>query len=102
MRGARSRRRRDELLPAEGVGRVDDAKGVTVKEFFKTNEGAADRTLRIVAGIVLLSLTVVGPKTSWGFVGLLLLVTGLVGTCPLYSMFGLSTCPAKPAGPASR
>jgi len=73
-----------------------------MKEFFKTNEGTADRILRIVAGIVLLSLTVVGPKTSWGYVGLLLLVTGLVGNCPLYSVLGLSTCPAKPSGPASR
>jgi len=72
-----------------------------VKEFFKTNEGTADRILRIVAGIVLLSLTVVGPKTSWGFVGLIPLVTGLAGTCPLYSVFGLNTCP-KPSGPASR
>ena len=73
-----------------------------MKEFFKTNEGTADRILRIVAGIVMLSLTVVGPKTSWGFVGLLLLVTGLVGNCPLYSALGLSTCPARPSGPASR
>jgi hypothetical protein len=73
-----------------------------MKEFFKTNEGTADRILRIVAGIVLLSLTVVGPKTSWGLVGLPLLLTGLVGNCPLYSIFGLSTCPAKPSGPASR
>ncbi|MDL2716498.1 MAG: DUF2892 domain-containing protein [Acidobacteriota bacterium] len=73
-----------------------------MKEFFKTNEGTADRVLRVVAGIVLLSLTVVGPKTSWGLVGLLPLVTGLVGTCPLYSILGLSTCPAKPSGPSSR
>jgi hypothetical protein len=72
-----------------------------MKEFFKTNEGTADRILRIVAGIVLLSLTIVGPKTSWGFVGLIPLVTGLAGTCPLYSVLGLNTCP-KPSGPASR
>jgi len=73
-----------------------------MKEFFKTNEGTADRLLRIVAGIVLLSLTVVGPKTGWGFVGLIPLVTGLAGTCPLYSVFGLSTRPKMPSGPASR
>ena len=58
--------------------------------------------LRVVAGIAMLSLTVVGPKTSWGFVGLIPLVTGLVGNCPLYSVFGLSTCPKAPSGPASR
>ena len=73
-----------------------------MKEFFKTNEGTADRILRIVAGIVLLSLTVVGPKTCWGFVGLVPLVTGLAGTCPLYSIFGLNTCPKTPSAPASR
>jgi hypothetical protein len=72
-----------------------------VKEFFKTNEGTADRILRIVAGIGLLSLTVVGPKTSWGLIGLVLLATGLAGTCPLYSILGLRTCP-KSSAPASR
>ena len=73
-----------------------------MKEFFKTNEGTADRILRIVAGIVLLSLTVVGPKTGWGLFGLIPLVTGLVGNCPLYSALGLNTCRANPSGPASR
>ena len=73
-----------------------------MKEFFKTNEGTADRVLRIVVGIVGLSLTVVGPKTSWGLFGLIPLVTGLVGNCPLYSVFGLSTCPKAPSGPAPR
>ena len=73
-----------------------------MEKFFKTNEGAVDRVLRIVVGIVLLSLTVLGPKTSWGLVGLVPLATGLAGTCPLYSVFGLSTCPAKPSEPASR
>jgi hypothetical protein len=73
-----------------------------MKEFFKTNEGTADRALRVVAGVVGLSLVFVGPKTSWGLVGLIPLVTGLVGTCPLYSIFGLNTCPKAPSGPASR
>ncbi len=73
-----------------------------MKEFFKTNEGSADRILRVVAGIVGLSLTVVGPKTSWGLFGLIPLVTGLAGNCPLYSILGLSTCPKTPSGPASR
>ena len=73
-----------------------------MKEFFKINEGTADRILRIVAGIVGLSLTVVGPKTSWGLFGLIPLVTGLVGNCPLYSVFGWSTCPKTHSAPASR
>ncbi|MFZ2492791.1 MAG: DUF2892 domain-containing protein [Thermoanaerobaculia bacterium] len=63
--------------------------------FFRTNEGTIDRVLRIVVGLALLSLTVVGPKTLWGLVGLVPLLTGIAGTCPLYSVFGLSTCPMK-------
>lgn len=73
-----------------------------MKELFKANEGTADRVLRVVAGIVGLSLVVVGPKTRWGLFGLIPLVTGLAGTCPLYSLFGLSTCPKTSAAPASR
>ena len=73
-----------------------------MENFFKTNEGTADRILRIVAGIALLSLTVLGPKTLWGLVGLLPLVTGLVGTCPIYSLLGWSTCPMKASRSTSR
>lgn len=57
------------------------------------NESTLDRTLRVVAGIALLSLVFVGPQTAWGWIGLVPLVTGLVGSCPLYRLFGLSTCP---------
>lgn len=66
-----------------------------MKSFFATNEGSVDRVLRIVAGLAILSLTVTGPKTMWGLLGAVPLITGLVGTCPLYSIFGISTCPAK-------
>ena len=59
---------------------------------FVTNEGGADRTVRIIAGLVLLSLMFVGPKSTWGLVGAVPLLTGLAGTCPLYSLFGISTC----------
>lgn len=66
-----------------------------MKEFFAKNVGTIDRTIRIIAGVVLLSLTLVGPKTLWGLAGLVPLLTGLVGTCPLYSIIGISTCPIK-------
>lgn len=59
---------------------------------FARNEGPFDRSLRIAVGLVILSLAFVGPKTPWAFVGLIPLVTGLVGTCPLYSLLGFSTC----------
>jgi SAM-dependent methyltransferase len=59
-----------------------------------TNESFIDRALRVVIGIVVLSLVVVGPKTMWGLLGLVPLLTGLVGFCPLYRLLGISTCPA--------
>lgn len=67
--------------------------------FFVHNEHAIDRVLRIVLGLGLLSLVVTGPQTLWGLIGLIPLVTGVLGTCPVYSLFGLSTCPVsdKPA-----
>lgn len=57
----------------------------------KTNEGTIDRVLRVLFGIVLLSLVFVGPKTLWGLLGLVPLGTGLVGFCPLYRLLGIST-----------
>lgn len=65
------------------------------------NIGTLDRALRIVLGLALLSLVFIGPKTLWGLIGLVPLVTGLARVCPAYSIAGLSTCgqhcaPPKP------
>lgn len=65
-------------------------------KLFPRNENVVDRVLRIVLGVVVLSLAFVGPATPWGFLGLVPLVTGLIGSCPLYTLFGLSTCPIDP------
>ena len=56
------------------------------------NEGIVDRALRVILGLVLLSLVFVGPQTLWGLVGIVPLVTGLVGICPIYSVLGVRTC----------
>jgi hypothetical protein len=61
----------------------------------KTNEGAVDRILRVLAGAAVLSLVFVGPKTPWGYLGLIPLLTGLIGYCPLYPLLGLHTCRSK-------
>ncbi len=61
----------------------------------KTNEANWDRVARVVLGLGLLSLTVMGPHTLFGLIGLVPLLTGLVGYCPLYHLFGMSTCPVK-------
>lgn len=62
---------------------------------FKNNVGGADKIIRIIAGLVLLSLVFIGPQTPWGLIGLVPLITGLMGTCPLYSILGMNTCPAS-------
>jgi hypothetical protein len=60
-----------------------------------TNEGSLDRGVRIVLGLVLLTLFFVGPKTPWGLVGVIPLLTGALGSCPLYRLFGISTCTGR-------
>ena len=59
------------------------------------NEGTIDRILRVIAGLVLIALTFVGPQTPLGWIGVVPLLTGLVGFCPAYMLFGLRTCPLK-------
>ena len=56
------------------------------------NEHVAERAARVLLGLGLLSLAFVGPKTNWGFLGLVPLATGLVGSCPLYTLLGINTC----------
>ena len=55
---------------------------------FNTNVGTIDRILRITLGVGLLALVFVGPETPWGWIGLVPLLTGLMRTCPLYSILG--------------
>ena len=57
------------------------------------NEGMLERVIRVILGTVLLSLTIVGPMTAWGLIGIVPIVTGLFGFCPIYKIIGLSTCP---------
>lgn len=59
------------------------------------NAGTIDRALRIIVGLVLISLVFIGPMTPWGWVGIVPLVTGLIGWCPAYTLFGIKTCKVK-------
>lgn len=59
------------------------------------NIGTIDRALRVVLGLVLIALVFVGPQTPWGWIGVVPLLTALVGYCPAYSLVGIRTCPAK-------
>lgn len=59
----------------------------------KTNVGGIDRILRIVVGLLLIALAATGQIGAWGWIGIVPLATGLMKTCPLYSIFGMNTCP---------
>lgn len=63
----------------------------------RMNEGTLDRVLRVVVGAGVLSLAFIGPQTPWGYLGIVPLLTGLVGYCPAYALLGISTCPVKKA-----
>ena len=69
-------------------------------KLFPNNEHTVERVIRIALGLGLLSLAVVGPHTLWGLAGLLPLTTGLVGSCPAYTLLGISTKGRKNGGSA--
>lgn len=60
-------------------------------KLFPRNEGTVDRVVRVVLGLVLVSLVFVGPQTPFGWLGLILVLTGAMGSCPLYRPFGINT-----------
>jgi hypothetical protein len=66
------------------------------------NIAAFERVARVVVGLLLLALVFVGPRTAWGYLGLIPLLTGLVGYCPLYHALGISTNRARTGSGASR
>lgn len=60
-----------------------------------TNQNPYERVARVILGAAVLSLAFIGPQSPWGYIGAIPLVTGLAGWCPLYSLFGFSTCPLE-------
>ena len=65
---------------------------------FKRNEGTIDRALRVILGLALFAGYFMngGGAYSWLYLlGIVPLVTGLIGSCPLYTILGINTCPMK-------
>jgi len=56
------------------------------------NVGTVDRIARLIVGAGLISLVFIGPQTPWGWIGVIPLLTAVVGFCPLYRMLGIGTC----------
>ncbi len=58
----------------------------------KRNVGNADKTIRIAVGLILIVLSLLGTIGWWGYLGIIPLLAGVVGNCPLYTLLGISTC----------
>ena len=56
------------------------------------NMGSLDRSIRVVVGLLLISLVFIGPQSAWGWIGVVPLITAALGNCPAYSLFGIKTC----------
>ena len=63
----------------------------------KTNVGTIDRSVRVLVGLVLIGLAATGTVGWWGWLGVVPLLTGAIGWCPPYAMFGIDTCAKKGA-----
>ncbi|WP_193368444.1 YgaP family membrane protein [Pelagibius marinus] len=59
------------------------------------NVGTLDRILRVIVGVILIALVFVGPKTAWGWIGVIPLVTAFIGFCPAYRLLGICTSANK-------
>lgn len=59
------------------------------------NVGGLDKIVRVSAGLVLITLAVLDLIGPWGWLGLIPLLTGMIGICPLYSLIGINSCPVS-------
>jgi len=62
-----------------------------MSKLFARNTGKVDRIIRVIVGVLLVGNVFVGLQTVVGWVGLVLIITSLFGTCPVYSLLGNNT-----------
>lgn len=80
------------MMDAESVGlNINIWRNTTMT----VNEGTLDRALRVMAGLALIALTLTHVIGVWGWIGVVPLVAGAVGFCPLYAVLGIRTCPMR-------
>jgi Protein of unknown function (DUF2892) len=86
----------DRRARSADTDRVGTVAEVTRQEnCMKANVGSIDRALRIILGLALIAMTLMGTIGAWGWIGVVPLATGALGNCPLYSVLGFSSCPVK-------
>jgi hypothetical protein len=59
---------------------------------FETNMGTVDRSLRVIVGLALIAMAATGTVGLWGWIGVVPVLTALVGFCPAYTLLGVKTC----------
>lgn len=69
-----------------------------MSRFLSVNEHPVERVVRVGVGLALVTLAVMGTIGVWGYIGVVPILTGLVGSCPLYTLLGISTCPMRKPG----
>jgi hypothetical protein len=67
------------------------------KRFFTTNVGIVDQGIRALLGLALVFLAAIGLIGPWGYIGIVAILTGAFRFCPLYRVFGFTTCAARAA-----
>lgn len=66
-----------------------------MSNWLKVNEHPIERVVRVILGVALVGMAAMGTIGVWGYIGVVPILTGALGTCPLYTVLGFSTCPAK-------
>lgn len=66
-----------------------------MSNLLKVNEHPVERIVRVVLGAGLVAMAAMGTIGVWGYIGVVPLLTGAIGSCPIYTLFGISTCPMK-------
>lgn len=66
-----------------------------MSNWLNVNEHPIERVVRVVLGVALVGMAAMGTIGAWGYIGVVPILTGAMGTCPLYTLLGFSTCPVK-------
>lgn len=70
-----------------------------MSDFLRVNQHPVERVARVGLGMVLVGLAATGAIGLWGYLGVVPILTGTVGSCPIYTLAGISTCPVRHTRP---